>query len=160
MQQNANPHLAPQAHSVMKLLCDVFSTPETAKATVFEADLNLLLEVIQRELVNRESSDVVCRHPPYFFSVPGPCGSRVVSMFSTRLPICFDRDASIFCGFLLSYYATPVLEGGCMIWATCGMSWWASVTKISNASQLLAQRCVTDGRSFVGGERLWRHSAL
>lgn len=59
MQCNANPHLAPQAHSVMKMLFDVFSTPETASATVFEADLTLLLEVIQRELINRESGDVV-----------------------------------------------------------------------------------------------------
>lgn len=81
MQQNANPHLVPQAHSVMKLLCDVFSTPETAKATVFEADLNLLLEVIQRELINRESSDVVCCHLPCFFSIAGSCRTRLISVF-------------------------------------------------------------------------------
>lgn len=59
MQRTSSPSLSPQTHSVAKFLHDVFASPATAKSVVFETDIPLLLEVIQRELTNRDSGDPV-----------------------------------------------------------------------------------------------------
>eukprot|EP00049_Salpingoeca_infusionum_P026898 m.28788 g.28788 ORF g.28788 m.28788 type:complete len:921 (+) comp9078_c0_seq2:126-2888(+) len=57
LQELADPTLNPQLHSVMKLLQDVFGAEPCAKVIVYDADLQVLFDVMLRELTDREPSD-------------------------------------------------------------------------------------------------------